>query len=202
MITLFHAAKSRSVRVRWLLEELGLPYEVTTLTFTPDSLKGAAYAKVNPLGRVPAIVDGDVTMFESGAILEWLLEQYGQGRLQPKPGSPTRPAYLQWFHFAEATALPPVSDFVQHAFLRPEEARIPAMVPDAQRRAGEWLDVVEKTLAGKTWITGDDFTAADVMLGYSLFLAGLLGLAGDRPNVAAYLGRCQARPAFQKATAE
>jgi glutathione S-transferase len=202
MITLFHAAKSRSVRVRWLLEELGVPYEVKTLTFTPDSLKGAEYAKVNPLGRVPAIVDGDVTMFESGAIVEWLLEQYGQGRLAPKPGSPTRPAYLQWFHFAEGTALPPLSDFVQHAFLRPEAQRIPAMVPDAQRRAAEWLDVVEQALAGKTWITGEEFTAADVMLGYALGLAQLVGMVGDRPNVTAYLARCAARAAFQKANAE
>lgn len=201
MITVFHASKARSVRVIWLLEELGLPYQVETLTFTPDSLKGPDYLKLSPLGRVPAIRDGDVTMVESGAILEYLLERYGNGRLAPAVGSAERPAYLQWFHAGEATMLPPLSDLVQHSFLRPEADRIAAMVPDARRRAGEVLDVLDRHLAGRAHVAGD-FSAADVMVGYAGELAKLLGLlAGGRPNITAYLDRLEGRPPLQKALA-
>jgi glutathione S-transferase len=201
MLTVFHASKARSVRVLWLLEELGVPHEVRTLTFGPDSLKGAEYLGINPLGRVPAIRDGDVTMVESGAIVEYLLECHGNGRLAPGAGTPERPAYLQWFHFGEATMLPPLSDLVQHSFLRPEAERIAAMVPDAQRRAGEVLGVLERHLAGRAYVAGE-FSAADIMVGYACAVAKLIGLlGGGYPAAHAYLDRLEARPAFQKAFA-
>jgi glutathione S-transferase len=202
MITVYHAPRSRSVRVRWLLEELGLPYELHTLAF-PEGLRAPEYRKVNPLARVPAIRDGDVTMVESGAILEYLLERYGEGRLAPRPGAPERPAYLQWFHCGEATMLPPLSDFVQHSFLRPEAERIAGLVPDAQRRAAETLGVLEAHLAGGDHVAGRDFTAADIMVGYACGLAKLLGfLAAGYPGINDYLARLEARPAFQRATAD
>jgi glutathione S-transferase len=201
MITVYHASKARSVRVLWLLEELRLPYVVETLTFTPDSLKGPGYLKVNPLGRVPAIRDGEVTMVESGAILEYLLERYGDGRLAPAVGSPERPAYLQWFHAGEATMLPPLSDLVQHSFLRPEADRIAAMVPDAHRRIAEVLDVLERHLVDREHVAGA-FSAADIMVGYATELAKLLGLLAEgRPNITAYLARLETRAALQKALA-
>lgn len=202
MITLYHSPRSRSVRVFWLLEELGLPYELKTVEFTPESLKGPEYLKVHPLGKVPALQDDGVTMFESGAIVEYLLEKYGKGRLAPAPGTTARAPFLQWVHFGEATALPPLADIVQHTFLRPEAERIPAIADDGRARMEGVLGVLDKSLAGKQYLLGDEFTAADVMVGYALYLAKMLGLLSDKhPNLLAYMGRLEKRPAFQKATA-
>ena len=126
MITVYHAPRSRSSRVVWLLEELGVEYETSPLQF-PAGLRTDEYLKVNPCGRVPALRENGVTLFESGAICEYLLEKYGAGRLAPALGSPERPVYLQWFHFAEGTLMPPLSAIAQNAFLKPEAERIPAV---------------------------------------------------------------------------
>src|SRR5258706_13937497 len=115
MIVVHHAPKARSVRVVWLLEELGVPYEVRNVALARETPRSAEHLRVHPLGKVPAIEDGGLTMFESGAIVEYLLERHGAGRLAPAPGTPERGMYLQWLHFGEATCLPPLSDFVQHA---------------------------------------------------------------------------------------
>jgi glutathione S-transferase len=188
------------VRVLWLLEELGVPYEVENVEFTLENLKGPSYTKIHPFGRVPALQDGELTMFESGAIVEYLLERYGNGRLTPPVGSPRRGTFLQWLHFAEATALPPLSDIAQHSFFKPESERIPAVVADARNRATTILSVLERELAGKQYLLGDELSAADIMLGYSLLLNKFFGLLDDRyPNLVAYLGRLEARPAFKKA---
>lgn len=201
MITLYHAPRSRSFRVRWLLEELGVEHEVVTMQFGPQGLGSADYRKVHPLGKVPVIHEEGLVMFESGAIVEYLLERYGEGRLQPAPGAPERPAYLQWLHYAEATLMPPLGDIAQHSFLRPEERRIPALVPDATARAHEVLGVVEEALEGRDHLAGA-FSAADVMMGYGLMLAKLFQLLGDAtPGLAAYLERLEARPAWQRAMA-
>jgi glutathione S-transferase len=199
MITLYHSPRSRSSRVLWLLEELGVPYEVEVLALAPESLKSAAYLAVHPLGKVPAIQDEGLTMFESGAIVQYLLETYGKGRLAPPPGTPARAAFLQWLHFAEATAMPPLADIAQHSLLKPEAERIPAVVADARLRAAAVLDVLETALRGKQYLLGDEFSAADVMMGYSLQLMKWFGLLTERyPNVLAYMGRLEQRPGFQK----
>ena len=202
MITLYHASKTRSVRVLWLLEELGVPYELALVPFTQEALKSPAFLRVNPCGSLPAIEDGDVTMFESGAIVEYVLERYGNGRLAPPAGSPARARYLQWFHWGEASLLPPLGDIAQHAMFRPEAERIPAMVADGQRRATAKLDVLEQALGGSAFLCGAELSAADVMVGYGVTIAALLGVVGDRhPNLRAYLARLETRPAFQKAFA-
>src|ERR1051326_5343320 len=100
MITLYHAPRTRSVRIHWLLEELGLPYRLQVVDFVPPP---TPFAQRTPPGKFPAMVDGDVTMFESGAIVEYVLERHGKGRLAPPPGTAARAAFLQWIHFAEAT---------------------------------------------------------------------------------------------------
>lgn len=123
MIKLYHSPLTRSVRVRWLLEELGLPYELETVAFTPST---TPFSQRTPFGRVPVIQDGTLTMFESGAILEYILERYGEGRLAPAAGAPLRGTFLQWVHFAEATALPPLGQIASHTFFKPEGERIPA----------------------------------------------------------------------------
>src|ERR1041384_1272784 len=117
MIKLYHAPFTRSIRVLWLLEELGVPYELERVAFQPPK---HPFSQPTPYGKVPAIADGDVEMIESGAIVEYGPERYGKGKLAPAPGSPERGPFLQWLHFAEATALPPVGDIVRHTLFKPE----------------------------------------------------------------------------------
>ena len=200
MITLYHAPMSRSCRVRWLLEELGLPYRVVALNMQGGDLKKPEYLAKNPLGTVPTIEDDGTTLFESGAIIEYLIERYGKGRLAPAPGSPDRPAYLQWLHWAEATALPPLSDIAQHTFLRPESERIAAIVPDARARSARVFTALDAALAGREYLVGGSFSGADVMMGYSVHLGKLLGaLPPACKNASGYLEHLSARPAFHRA---
>lgn len=199
---LYHCPQTRSVRVYWLLEELGVSYELVQFDFTPENLKKPEYLQINPLGKVPAIQDGELTMFESGAIVEYILEKYGKGRLAPAPGTPARGVFLQWIHFAEATATPPLTDMAQHTMMKPEAERIPAVVADAHNRALAILGVVEQALAGRQYLLGAEFSAADIMMGYTVLLMKWLGVLSDaHPNTLAYLARLEARAALQKALA-
>ena len=197
MIKLYHAPMTRSIRIYWLLEELGVPYELSRVSFTPGKLP---FSQATPWGKVPAIEDDGVSMCESGAILEYVLERYGNGRLAPKPGTPERAAFLQWVHFAEATATPPLGDIVRHTIFKPEAERIPAVVEDARARVAACLAVVERALDGKDYLLGAEFSAADVMMGVTLLIARRLKALDDRyPKLNAYLARLEARPALQKA---
>ena len=198
MITLHHVPFSRSLRVRWLLEELGLPYELASRSFA--DLKRPEHLALHPLGKVPVLVDGEVVLFESGAILQHLLERYGSGRLEPKPGTPERARYWQWFHYAEASLTPPLGQIVRHTVLLPEPERIPAVAELARTEARRVLAPVERALAGQSWLL-PDFSAADIMLGYSVKLVSLLRLLGEvTPNLVVYLARCEERPAYQRAS--
>ena len=198
-ITLYHVPLSRSLRVRWLLEELRLPYELVTRSFA--DLKRPEHLALHPLGKVPALADGDVVLFESGAILQHLLERYGEGRLEPSPGTRERSLYWQWFHYAEASLAPPLGLIVRHTALLPEAARIPALADWARTQVQQLLAPVEHALTGRSWLL-PEFSAADVMLGYSVKLASLLQQLGPKaPNLAAYLARCEERPAHQRACA-
>jgi glutathione S-transferase len=199
MITLVHVPFSRSLRVRWLLEELGLPYRLETRGFR--DLKRPEHLALHPLGKVPALVDGDVVLFESGAILQHLLERYGEGRLEPKLGTRERSLYWQWFHYAEASVTPPLGLIVRHTVLLPETERIPAVADQARAQAAQMLAPVERALGGRSWLL-PELSAADVMMGYSVKLASLLGLLdGSSPNLTAYLARCEERPAYRRAVA-
>jgi glutathione S-transferase len=199
VITLYHVPLSRSLRVRWLLEELGLPHELVTRSFA--DLKRPEHLALHPLGKVPVLRDGDLVLHESGAILQHLLERYGAGRLEPKPGTPERALFWQWFHYAEATLTPPLGLIVRHTALLPEAERIPAVVDFARQTAGDVFAVVERALAGQAWLLSE-FGAADVMLGYSVKLASLLRVVGEaQPNLRAYLGRCEERLAWRRAAA-
>jgi len=200
MITLYHAPGSRSCRVRWLLEELGLAHRIERLGFGDGSLQSPAFLAKNPTGKVPALDDDGTLLFESGAICEYLVERHGKGRLAPAPGAPGRAAYLQWLHWGEASLTPALGDIAQHAFMRPEAERIPAVVEDARKRLRKNLELLEGALAKGDYLVGSELTAADVMVAYAVQLAKMLGqLPGDLPRVNAYLARCAARPAFQKA---
>ena len=197
MIKLYHAQLTRSIRIVWLLEELGIPYELATVAFKPPR---HSFEQNTPSGKFPVIEDGELVMFESGAILEYLIEKYGKGRLAPAIGSPDRGPYLQWVHFAEATAFPPIGDVARHTMFLPEADRIPKVAEDGRVRAINALDVLERTLAGKEYLVGNELSGADIMMGYFLMAARMLGVVGaTHPNVGAYWARLAARPGLQKA---
>ena len=205
MITIYHVPRTRSARVIWLCEELGLPYDVIPVDFSPEYRKSAAWRRLNPIGKVPAMTDLDAdgrpfTMIESGAMVHYLLERYGEGRLQPPPGTPESALFLQWSWFAEASLARPLGDMVHHRLLKPEPERIPAVVEDGRVRAEICLDAVEAALENSAYLLGDELSAADIMMGYSLVLAQRLDVLDDRyPNLSGYLARLEARPGFQLA---
>jgi glutathione S-transferase len=198
VIKLYFAPRTRSVRVLWLLEELGLPYELERVEFRAPAKD--FFSQQTPLRKLPTIEDGDVVMCESGAIIEYILERYGDGRLAPAVGTPERAPYLQWFHFAESTAFPPVGIVVWLTLYRSDAALHPAIVEDARRRAASGLEFLEHSLGNKRYLSGAAFTAADVMMGFTLVACRVLGLLDDRyPSILSYLARLEERPAYQKA---
>lgn len=199
---IYHVKGTRSVRVIWLCEELGVPCEVETVDFSPAFRSTPAWRAKSPTGKVPVLEDGDLTMFESGAMVQHVLARYGDGRLQPPAGSAESALHLQWSWFAEATFARPLGDIVHHTVFKPEAERIPAVVVDARGRALTCLDAVNSAVDGQPFLLGDEFTAADIMMGYTLMLAKRVNvLEGDHPHASAYFERLSARRGYQKAMA-
>ena len=203
MLTLYHATQSRSVRPRWLLEEIGAPYELVRLNLGAGDHKRPEYLRVNPNGTVPALVDGDLALFESAAICQYLADRFPEKRLAPPVGTAARGLYYQWNHYAMATLEPPIVTIFLHTIRRPEAERNATLVAEARAQLAAVLDVIERALARRDFVLGEDFTAADVMIGSTLGWARMLGMIDDaRPNIAAYVTRLAARPAFQRAGAD
>jgi len=197
VIKLWFAPRTRAVRVAWLLEELGLPYELERVEF--ERTASAFFTQKTPLGKLPVIEDDGIVLGESGAIVEYLLEQYGAGRLAPAIGSPTRAQYLQWLHFAESTAFPPLGIVIWLTLYRDDAADHPALVADARGRASSGLVFLEQHFGPGPWLLGEEFSAADIMMGFTLLAAQVVGVLDARFAVAnAYLGRLLERPALQK----
>lgn len=203
MLKVYHAPNTRSVRVLWLLEELGAPYEKKTVEFDPKYLQSPAHLAIHPLGKLPAIDDDGLLLNESGAIVQYILAKHAGSHLEPKLGTPAYGKYLQWLHFAEATFMPPVSQIIQHTFRKPEAERVASVLVEAQETLKKVLGVLDEALSGKKFICGDEFTAADIMLGYDLLLCKLIGVSLDNyANISGYFGALAARPAFLKASAK
>lgn len=196
---IYHAPNSRSVRAIWLFEELGLPYELEVFPLGGAKMRTPEYLKVHPMGRVPAVTDGDVTIFESGAIVQYMLTKYGGGRFQPGADSPHFPDYLQWLHYAEGMLMPPVNIIVVETIFLPAERRNQTNVDRARKLLGRMLGAVEQGLEGKDYLIGE-FSGADIMTGHACIVSARLGGdISDKPNVTAYIDRLQARPALRKA---
>jgi len=196
---IYHAPNSRSVRVVWLFEELGLPYELEQFKLGDPSMRAPDYLKIHPMGRVPALEDGDVTIFESGAIVEYVLAKYGEGRLVPDMNTPAFADYLQWLHYAEGMLMPPVNAIMVENFFLPKERRNQTNVDRAVKLLTRMLGAVEAGLDGRDYLAGE-FSGADIMAGHATVAATRLGGdASDKPNVQAYVERIKARPAWQKA---
>ena len=208
MIRIHHATLTRSIRIVWLLEELGLEYELVSVSFSPPGTVGGVRAErspehvaVSPMGKVPAIQDGKINMFESGAILEYLIERYGR-HLAPQGNSPLRPAYLQWVHFTEATLQRQLDYVFSNEHARPESERVPSAAVEARELATNALALVEAALDPGPFILGADFSGADIMLGYTLLSAKHLGvLTPEFPNANRYLNLLVTRPALLKSIA-
>jgi glutathione S-transferase len=213
MITVHHLNNSRSQRVLWLLEELGVRYEVRRYQRDANTmLAPPALLAVHPLGKSPVITDGSsTTLAESGAIIEYLIDSYGEGRLIPPAGTPERLRYAYWLHYAEGSAMPPL--LLKLVFDRLASAPLPWPVSSIARRiAGRvtrtfiapqltlHLDFMESELASRPWFAGGQFTAADVQMSFPLEAAvSRAGLNASRPKLMAFLDRIQARPAYRQA---
>jgi len=211
MITVHHLNNSRSQRVLWLLEELGVPYEIKHYQREKTGLAPKSLQAVHPLGKSPVVTDGDATLAESGAILEYLVERYGGGRMAPAPGTPQRIRYTYWMHFAEGTAMSPllmklVFDRIETGpmpfFVRPIAKAISAKVksafisPNIERQ----LDYMESSLADGPWFVGKEFSAADIQMSFPLEAsAARAGLDARRPRLMDFLKRIHERPAYQRA---
>lgn len=199
---LYHCSKARSSRVLWLLEELGLDYELELMPFDAKALKAADYLEISPFGKVPVLVDDAVTMFESVAIIQYLLNRYADGRLEPSHDASEYGELLQWLHFGESTLMGPISQVLQHKLFLPEDRRDPDTAARGQRAFEGYATVLNRMLAKQDYLVGNEFTAADVVVGYSLFLADMAKLLPAKmKHLAGYYQRLIERPAFQKATA-
>jgi glutathione S-transferase len=212
VIIVHHLNHSRSQRVLWLLEELALPYEIrfykrdARTMLAPPELR-----QVHPLGKSPVITDGDITLAESGAILEYLAQRYGEGRLKPTPGTPDALRYLYWMHYAEGSLMPPL--LLKLVFDQMQKAKMPFFAKPVARTIAQkalrsfvmpqiksHLDFLESELSEAQWFTGEQFTVADIQLSFPLEAARARGgLDSARPRLLDFLERIHSRPAYAKA---
>ena len=199
MLKLHHAPNSRAGRILWLLEELKLPYEINSMKFHPSDLKSDSHRQKHPLGRIPVLEDGEVTIYESGAIVEYILARHAPDKLKPHINNPLFPLYLQWFHYCEGMVMPPMNTIVVHTIILPEERRNLEVLGQAQRLLSKSLLPINKSLENKEYLIGE-FSAADIMLGHALYMSNKLKCVNEeQSNILAYLSRIEARPSFQKA---
>lgn len=201
MIVLYHCANARSFRALWMLEELGLPYELRMLPFPPRVLK-KDYLDINPLGTIPLLLDGASRLTESAAICQYLAVKHSPRALNVEPDEPGFADYLNFLHFGEATLTFPQTLVLRYSRLEPKERRQPQVVEDY----GKWflarLRTLEPRLQTADFLTAGRFTAADVSVGYALMLADILGMTAQfTPAVAAYWKRLQQREGFRRALA-
>ena len=211
MIIVHHLNNSRSQRLLWLLEELGVLYDIKRYQRDPRTmLAPPELRQVHPLGKSPVITDGEVTLAESGAIMEYVLEKCGRGRLVPRPATPERLRYTFWMHFAEGSAMPPlVMKLVLGRMakgvpflIRPIARAIVSRVQEGfvQPNISRQLDYMEAELNRSTWFAGNEFTAADIQMSFPVEAAtARAGLDASRPKLMEFLHRIQAREAYRAA---
>jgi glutathione S-transferase len=212
MVVVHHLENSRSQRVLWLLEELAVPYEVKRYSRDPQTmLAPPELFAVHPLGKSPVIVDDGVTVAESGAIVEYLVDRYGAGRLIPGAGTADRLRYTYWMHYAEGSAMPPL--LLKLVFSRVAAGPAPWPIGAIARRIASTvdnafiapnlkrhLDFMDAELATRTWFAGNEFTAADVQMSFPVEVAAArAGLDASRPQLSGYLERIRARDAYKRA---
>ena len=202
MIEIYHVPGTRGVRPIWLCAELGVDYRVIDVDFSASYRSSPEWRRMNPVGKVPVMVDTDadgLMFFESGAMVQYLLDRFDQGSLEPERGSPDHALYLQWSWFAEATFARPLGEIVNHLREFPGEQKSEAAIEEMRNRARLCLHALTPQLKQRDYIVGDSFSAADIMLGYSVMLATKY-LPEPLPNeVANYWDRLSERPAYKLA---
>ena len=192
MMKLYWAPRSRSFSALWLMEETGQPYERVLTDITAGAQKAPEYLAINPMGKVPAIKDGDATLAEAAAICAYVAERYPEARLAPPPGDPLRAKYLYWLFFSPGCIEPAMVQLATKIEMNP----VAAGWGEAQRV----FDVLDAALQKGPWILGDNFSSADIIIGAGLnFAVRLFKMVPPRPSFDAYIARCMARPAFQRA---
>jgi glutathione S-transferase len=212
MITVHHLNNSRSQRVLWLLEELDLEYRIVRYQRDRQTLLAPPELRaVHPLGKSPVISDGDTTIAESGAIIEYLVRRYGNGRLIPPADTPQRLRYTYWLHYAEGSAMPPL--LLSLIFRRMPKAPMPFFARPIVRNIADKVktsfvdpqlklhfDYMESELGRNAWFASDDFSAADIQMSFPVEAGQARGMVdGSRPKLTAFLQSINARPAYQRA---
>jgi glutathione S-transferase len=212
MIIVHHLNNSRSQRILWLLEELGLEYDIKRYQRDPQTmLAPPELRRIHPLGKSPVITDGDLTLAESGAIVEYLVGRYGNGRLVPAADTPEKLRYTYWLHYAEGSMMPPL--LMKLIFDRLERAPMPFFAKPIARAIAKktkasfiepninrHLDYMESELGKAAWFAGETFTAADIQMSFPLEAATVRGgLNLSRPKLMTFLDRIHSRPAYKKA---
>jgi glutathione S-transferase len=197
MLTIHHLNNSRSQRILWLFEELGLSYDIrfyqrdAATNLAPPELKA-----IHPLGKSPVITDGDIKIAESGAIIEYVLAKYGQGRLQPPKDGPLHWAYVEWLHYGEGSAMLPL--MLNLYTMRLGDAAAP-LKPRIDSEIDNHLGYLSAALGEKAYLLGDELTGADIQIGFVVEVAKNFGRLAQFPNLAAYVERLHARPAYKTA---
>ncbi len=200
MLEIYHSPQSRSLRVIWLAEEIGLPYELETLGMFTEELKRPEYLAIHPLGKVPAIDDDGFVLWETSAIFEYLVAKYSEGSLIPPRDTPDGARAIQWIVYGENPLTVIMGEIAAHTFAMPEDMRIPALVDRGREIAPALVNVVERALGAQPYILGEQFSAADIMLGFGLNIARYLGFVNDEtPRASDYCDRLAKRPAYQRA---
>lgn len=212
MIIVHHLNNSRSQRILWLLEELGLDYEIKKYQRDPKTMLAPPELRaIHPLGKSPVIADGDTIVAESGAIIEYLLERYGNGRFIPPAGSPDKLRYTYFLHYAEGSAMTPL--LMKLVFDRVETSPMPFFAKPIAKgiahkvkstyimpQIAQHLKYLEGELSKSTWFAGEEFTGADIQISFVLEAAASRGGLGEKcPKLMAFLERIHARPAYQRA---
>ena len=210
MIKIHHLEDSRSQRILWLLEELGLDYEVIRYERDPETrLAPDTLRAVHPLGKSPILEDGDVIVAETGAIIEYVIDTHGSGQMKPAAGTPEQRAWTYWMHYAEGSAMPPL--LIKLVFqMLPQNVNglmrplVKAVTSRAQSgfidpRVKEHIEFWDSSLAPTGWFAGDAFTAADIIMSFPLEAAANRSIAGQYANISGFLTRIHERPAYKRA---
>lgn len=196
MLNIYHATGTRAFRVIWVCEELGTPYEITPVDFAASYRASPEWRALNPVGKLPVMQDGDLTMFESCAMMQYVLDRYGDGRLQPAKSDPTYAHYLQWCWFAESTFARPLGEVTNHR--REFDPELPDVVAEMKRRAATCVDALNGALADRPYLLGETMSAADLSVCYVL-RAFRRTVTEDLPtNVAAFFERMTALPSYER----
>ena len=199
MLKVHFAPNSRAGRIIWLLEELELPYEVNNMAFHPKDLKSNEHRKRHPLGRIPVLDDGDIRIYESGAIVEYVLERHKNGGLKPSTDDVLYPNYLHWFHYCEGMVMPPINTIVVQTILLPPDRRDETVLGQAQRLLTKSLAPVNEALEGNDYLIGN-FSAADIMLGHACFMSNRMGCVPEEMlHLRQYVEKISNRDAFKTA---